>query len=207
MALVAQVVQQVHVEAIGGVGFAVETGDEVEAWEQFWKAALAALAPVAVDQVHRGLQLGWVTVQPIGFVDGGVCGFHAEGQHGTVAQGGHEGLRDRLSLLEVLGDDAGVAVVGVQNAQPFILTKPVKQTGDWLRIWTRIFHLPNTVSEVGVGVRHPAKPDVTDPRVERQPHFGDDVVGRTPYRCALLRLDAKAAPAPVPDAARYTSTS
>ena len=42
---------------------------------------------------------------------------------------------------------------------------------------------------------------MTDPGIERKAHFCDDVVGRAPDRRALLRLDAKAAPALVPDAA------
>ena len=134
-------------------------------------------------------------------MNGGVCRFNAKGQHGAIAQRGHEGFRDLFRFLEVLGNNARVAVVGVQDAKPFVLTQSVEQAGNrfWIRTW--ILHLTDAISEVGVGVRHPAKSNMTDPGIERKAHFCDDVIGRSPDRRALLRLDAKAASALVPDAA------
>ena len=201
VALGTKTVQQVHVETVGGVGLTVQAGDEVESRQQFRQTTRPALAAVAVDQVHRGLELSRVAVQPVGFVNGGVCRFNAKGQHGAIAQRGHEGLRDLFRFLKVLGDDARVAVVGVQDTEPFVLAQTVEQAGNRFRIRTWILHLTDAVSEVGVGVRHPAKSNMTDPGIERKAHFCDDVVGRAPDRRALLRLDAKAAPALVPDAA------
>ena len=53
-----------------------------------------------------------------------------------------------LRFLKVLGDDARVAVVGVQDTEPFVLTQSVEQAGNRFWIWTRILHLTDAISEV-----------------------------------------------------------
>ena len=61
--------KQIHVHAVGRFGFTVETGDEVEAWQQFGQTTLTPNASVFVDEPNRRLELYWIAIQPIGFVN------------------------------------------------------------------------------------------------------------------------------------------
>ena len=88
--------KQIHVHAVGGFGFTVETGDEVEAWQQFGQTTHTPNAAVFVDEPNRRLELCWITIQPIGFVNARVGRFQTKGQHSTIGEGFHKRLRDFL---------------------------------------------------------------------------------------------------------------
>ena len=61
--------KQIHVHAVGCFGFTVETGDEIETRQQGGQATLTPNASVFVDEPNRRLELYWIAIQPIGFVN------------------------------------------------------------------------------------------------------------------------------------------
>ena len=73
-----------------------------------------------VDEANRRLELCWIAVEPVGFVNAGVGRFQTKGEHSAVGQGFDQRLGDLLGGLKILGNDGRVAVVGVKDAEPFV---------------------------------------------------------------------------------------
>ena len=82
----------------------------------------------------------------------------------------------------------------MEDAEPLVFTKSMQEPCDWFGIGNGVFQFSHAIGHVGVGVGHAAKAHVMDARFMGQPHFFDDVLGRSPNWNAFLGLDAKLAP-------------
>ena len=192
-AFATDVSKQSHVHPVGGFGFAVEAGDEVQSRKQFGQASFTTHAAVFVDESNRRLELGGVAVEPVRFVNAGVGRFQTEREHGAVGEGFHQRLGDRFGGLHILCDDRRVAVVGVEDAKPLVLSQPVKQLGNGFGVWNGVFQFTNALGHVGVGIGHAAQTDMVYARIVSEPYFLDNVLRRSPNRDTFLWLDAKLA--------------
>ena len=190
-AFAANVAKQVHVHAVGRFGLTVQSGNEIQAGQQFGQPTLTPYAAVFVDESNRRLELGRVAVEPVRFVNAGVGRFQTKRQHGTIGERLNQRLGDGLGGLHVLGDDGRVAVVRVEDTQPLVFTKPMEQLSDGFRVRHGVFQFTDALGHVGVGVGHAAKAHMMHAGVVGNANFFDDVLGCSPNRDAFLGFNAK----------------
>ena len=81
----------------------------------------------------------------------------------------------------------------MEDAEPFVLAKAVKQLRNRFGIWHGVFQFTHAFGHVGVGVGHAAQADMVHAGVVGDAHLLDDVLRRPPNRDAFLRLNAELA--------------